>query len=120
MPARIRRPGAAGPQLSLAAAAPRRAQTDSSSRTARIKHILVPATSRPASAQAAQAAIKRFAIRRLHPDRRTRGRAMDHSHYSKVFGLSLAAALGLMLALSALAQSAHPKSEGAQDVPGRH
>ena len=34
---------------------------------------------------------------------------MDHSHYSKVFGLSLAAALGLMLALSALAQSAAPK-----------
>lgn len=33
---------------------------------------------------------------------------MDHSHYSKVFGLSLAAALGLMLALSALAQSAAP------------
>ena len=31
---------------------------------------------------------------------------MDQSHYSKVFGLSLAAALGLMLALSALAQSA--------------
>ena len=27
---------------------------------------------------------------------------MDQSHYSKVFGLSLAAALGLMLALSAL------------------
>ena len=44
---------------------------------------------------------------------------MDHSHYSKVFGLSLAAALGLMLALSALAQSAHPKIEGAQEVAGR-
>jgi hypothetical protein len=33
---------------------------------------------------------------------------MDHFHYSKVFGLSLAAVLGLMLALSALTQSAAP------------
>ena len=48
--------------------------------------------------------MKRFAICRLHsPDKEA---AMDQSHYSKVFGLSLAAALGLMLALSALAQSA--------------
>jgi len=48
------------------------------------------------------------------------GRAMDHLHYSRLFGLSLAAALGLMLALSALAQSAHPKNGGAQEVAGRH
>jgi hypothetical protein len=45
---------------------------------------------------------------------------MDHSHYSKVFGLSLAAALGLMLALSALAQSAHPKNDTAQEAASRH
>jgi hypothetical protein len=45
---------------------------------------------------------------------------MDHSHYSKVFGLSLAAALGLMLALSALAQSAHPKNDAAREAAGRH
>lgn len=44
---------------------------------------------------------------------------MDHLHYSRLFGLSLAAALGLMLALSALAQSAHPKIHSVQDVAGR-
>ena len=35
--------------------------------------------------------------------------AMGHFHYSKGFGVPLAAALGLMLARRALAQSAAPK-----------
>ena len=43
--------------------------------------------------------------------------AMDHSHYSKVFGLALAAAFGLMLALNALALSAAPKSDGSVRQP---
>jgi predicted outer membrane lipoprotein len=42
---------------------------------------------------------------------------MDHSHYSKVFGLALAVAFGLMLALNALALSAAPKSDGSVRQP---
>ena len=43
--------------------------------------------------------------------------AMDHSHYSKVFGLALAAAFGLMLALNALALSTTPKADGSVRPP---
>ena len=43
---------------------------------------------------------------------------MDHSHHSKVFGLSLAAALALMLILSALAQSATPKIDDTREAAG--
>jgi hypothetical protein len=44
---------------------------------------------------------------------------MDQSHYSRAFGLSLAAALGLMLALSALAQSAAPKLDNPREPAAR-
>jgi hypothetical protein len=44
---------------------------------------------------------------------------MDQSHYSKVFGLSLAAALGLMLTLSALAQSAPPQIDHPREAIAR-
>jgi hypothetical protein len=40
---------------------------------------------------------------------------MDHPHYSTVFGLSLAAALALMLALRAVAQSAAPELDAARE-----
>jgi hypothetical protein len=44
---------------------------------------------------------------------------MEHPHYSKAFGLALAAAFGLMLALNALAQSTAPKTDAAVQQPMR-
>jgi hypothetical protein len=61
--------------------------------------------------------VSQFAPFVLRADRE--GSAMDHSHHSKVFGLSMAAALGLMLILSALAQSAAPKIDDTREAAGR-
>jgi hypothetical protein len=63
-------------------------------------------------AEARRLNLLQFAARIL-PERKDD--AMDHAHYSTVFGLSLAAALGLMLALGALAQSAAPEFDGARE-----